>query len=454
MAEAYRGNPRVLAACLLAGIIAFEPCLAQESAPNLDGVVEELRETIKDLQAQLQNLQATVNLLARSSNRKGSKETGESTASPPEVAFDVHLKAAGKAYQEGRRDEERKLFAAAIGHYTRAAQLDPGNDSAYLHRGYCFLQLGEPVLAGADITQSLRLQPNNARAYGVRAQIHAALNEPPEAIADVDAAMERGERTAENYRVRASQYRATQQLTKAADDYSAAVALEPTPQNYVERSSVLLSLGRNTEAQADCAKAIQVDPRFAQGYVCRALAIISQGRTAEAVDDLNHAVQLRPDLMDARNLLTGIQRVVQNGTAAAPLPQSAPRVPPSDASAAQQPETPKSTGIAERLASAASEPRIETSETRLHSGLKPPQLVSRVTPDFPLFARKMNVQGPVELSATIGPDGRVKQVNVVYGDFRFRKAAEDAVKQWIYRPAILDGMPVESTAQISLNFVR
>lgn len=80
------------------------------------------------------------------------------------------------------------------------------------------------------------------------------------------------------------------------------------------------------------------------------------------------------------------------------------------------------------------------------------QLVRRKDPEYPKIARESGVSGVVELIATVGADGRVHAVKVVRGHPLLLQAATDAVKQWIYRPTLLNGQPVETETQILLNF--
>jgi len=83
----------------------------------------------------------------------------------------------------------------------------------------------------------------------------------------------------------------------------------------------------------------------------------------------------------------------------------------------------------------------------------PAQLVYRKEPVYPTAARQMNVKGQVTLEATIGPDGKVRAVRIVSGHPLLAQAAKQAVMEWRYKPTLLDGVPVENTSQISLNFV-
>jgi TonB family protein len=59
----------------------------------------------------------------------------------------------------------------------------------------------------------------------------------------------------------------------------------------------------------------------------------------------------------------------------------------------------------------------------------------------------------VELEATISADGKVKNPRVVHGNSMLQRSAIDAVLQWRYQPAMLNGKPVESPVEIKLNFV-
>ena len=81
------------------------------------------------------------------------------------------------------------------------------------------------------------------------------------------------------------------------------------------------------------------------------------------------------------------------------------------------------------------------------------QLISRRNPEYPQIAKQANAQGEVVLTATITVDGKVKDVKVVSGHPLLRNAAVAAVKQWVYRPTILNGKPVESESRIVLNFL-
>ena len=81
------------------------------------------------------------------------------------------------------------------------------------------------------------------------------------------------------------------------------------------------------------------------------------------------------------------------------------------------------------------------------------QLIRRKDPEYPRLAKEAGARGTVELIATVGADGKVKSVKIMKGHPLLQRAAVDAVMQWLYRPTILNGVPVETQTQIFLNFV-
>ena len=80
------------------------------------------------------------------------------------------------------------------------------------------------------------------------------------------------------------------------------------------------------------------------------------------------------------------------------------------------------------------------------------RLVQRVEPDYPLEAREKHIQGSVVLAVQVMADGTVGKVDVVSGDALLKPAAVQAVRQWKYQPSVVNGRPVETQTQITINF--
>jgi TonB family protein len=79
-------------------------------------------------------------------------------------------------------------------------------------------------------------------------------------------------------------------------------------------------------------------------------------------------------------------------------------------------------------------------------------LVKKTQPVYPASAMQMHVEGAVELLATISKEGNISAVKIISGDARLARAAVDAVKQWKYKPYLLNGEPVEIQTQVTMNF--
>ena len=89
---------------------------------------------------------------------------------------------------------------------------------------------------------------------------------------------------------------------------------------------------------------------------------------------------------------------------------------------------------------------------KLSQGVAQGLLMKRVPPVYPPAAHQARIQGAVELQATIGKDGNIANLKQISGDKVLGHAAIEAVKQWKYRPYLLDGQPVDIQTQVTVNF--
>ena len=89
---------------------------------------------------------------------------------------------------------------------------------------------------------------------------------------------------------------------------------------------------------------------------------------------------------------------------------------------------------------------------RLSSGVTDGLLIHKITPLYPTLARQAGIQGQVLLQATIGRDGTIQNLQLVSGHPMLVGAAINAVRQWRYRPYLLNNEPVEVETQITVNF--
>ena len=87
------------------------------------------------------------------------------------------------------------------------------------------------------------------------------------------------------------------------------------------------------------------------------------------------------------------------------------------------------------------------------SNLGEGSLLRRVQPTYPALAKQVRIQGPVELQAIISKTGTIEHLIVVRGHPMLAAAALEAVRQWRYRPYLLNHEPIEVETEITVNFV-
>ena len=80
------------------------------------------------------------------------------------------------------------------------------------------------------------------------------------------------------------------------------------------------------------------------------------------------------------------------------------------------------------------------------------QLIHRVEPIYPPLARQIQHEGRVELHAFISSEGRIESLEVISGDPLFIQSALAAVREWRYRPTILNGRPIEVDTRITVIY--
>ena len=94
------------------------------------------------------------------------------------------------------------------------------------------------------------------------------------------------------------------------------------------------------------------------------------------------------------------------------------------------------------------------SAVRVGGRIKPPTKIKDVKPVYPAIAQSARIGGVVTIEATIGPDGKVIDAKVVRSIPMLDQAALDAVRQWEYTPALLNGKPVPVVVTATINFTR
>jgi protein TonB len=98
-------------------------------------------------------------------------------------------------------------------------------------------------------------------------------------------------------------------------------------------------------------------------------------------------------------------------------------------------------------------PKVATPQrVRVSQGVVSGLKIRDVKPNYPPLARQARIQGTVVLHAVISKDGSIQGLTLVSGHPMLAPAAIDAVKQWKYKPYLLNGEPVEVDTEVQVNF--
>jgi TonB family protein len=109
----------------------------------------------------------------------------------------------------------------------------------------------------------------------------------------------------------------------------------------------------------------------------------------------------------------------------------------------------------DRSAAAVTSMDILPSNASEHESLRStgiPELRQTVEATYPLLGAHSSVQGSVVLQAVVGTDGSIEELRVISGPAILSTAAQQAVRQWRFKPYLQNGQPVETKARITVNF--
>lgn len=98
-------------------------------------------------------------------------------------------------------------------------------------------------------------------------------------------------------------------------------------------------------------------------------------------------------------------------------------------------------------------PKVATPQrVRVSLGVSQGLLIKKIQPSYPPLARQARIQGRVLLQAEISKDGTIENLRLISGHPMLAPAAIEAVKQWRYKPYMLNGEPVAVETQVEVNF--
>jgi periplasmic protein TonB len=112
-------------------------------------------------------------------------------------------------------------------------------------------------------------------------------------------------------------------------------------------------------------------------------------------------------------------------------------------------------GIVSQTSSLAAAPKlavVQPRRIRVSQGVTRGLLIQKIEPTYPTIARQARIQGDVVLKAIVSKEGNITELELVSGHPMLAPAAIEAVKNWHYRPFLLNGEPIEVETLVTVMF--
>jgi len=310
---------------------------------------------------------------------------------------------------------EAKNWREAVAPLQQLLGADPGNWQFASALGDCFFNLGQYQ----DAIQSYQ--------KGVAAAGSATTIDPKEPSTD---STKKRDGMARMLISEGNAFMKLGENEEAVDAYTKAGAMMDDPNSataYYNICAIQYNTGNDEAALNACNKAIAADPNKANGYFIKGALLLASATEspngnvsvpAGTVEAFTRYLELAPSSPTAKDAKDALAFITNEGGNLATLGSEKP--------------TQGTLEISQDVAAG--------------------QLAHKVDPIYPQLAKISHVQGDVVLKALIGTDGSIENLQVEAGHVLLIKAAVDAVKQWQYRPYLLNGTPVEVRATIKVRF--
>jgi TonB family protein len=198
-------------------------------------------------------------------------------------------------------------------------------------------------------------------------------------------------------------------------------------QDLLARYSTLLSDG-----MANLNKALEIDPHYDDAMAYMSLFIRERADLLGTPEEYRRDIEVA-DQWVQKTIATKKSKASAAGSSYAPPPPPPPPVP-----SANSQQAAKSQQAPQRI--------------NVGGNIQQANLIRKVDPVYPPLAQQARIQGVVRFTATIGKDGSVQNLTLVSGHPLLIESARQAVKQWVYKPVLLNGELVEVVTTIDVDF--
>jgi TonB family protein len=204
---------------------------------------------------------------------------------------------------------------------------------------------------------------------------------------------------------------------------------DPRPfSNYNLRVDLRNSSGQLVEdGLAKLKKALEIDPRYSEAMAYMNLLVRERASLADTQEQYEKDIAIADDWVQKS---LEAKKATAEESAGGGESASAPPPPP-----------PTSTS-----------PESRVRRIRVGGNVQAANLIKKAVPKYPKEAKKAGIQGAVRFQVILSTDGTVQSLQLVSGHPLLVDAARGAIQQWVYRPTLLNGEPVEVVTTVDVNF--
>ena len=211
------------------------------------------------------------------------------------------------AYTRAQTLFHDRKFKEAIALLDPYVVAHPRDARALVLRGDCKADLGDNGGALEDYNSAIKIEPEYAYAYVTRCETRLLLRDKSGALRDCDTAIRLSASDALAYEDRGDVHFELEAYDLALTDYDKAIELgRASAYVFAARCDTERLTGNRERAQADCAKALTIDPKSRRGLWARGRLAIVETRYRDGIADFNAYILQNPKESDVAYYFRGL----------------------------------------------------------------------------------------------------------------------------------------------------
>lgn len=225
----------------------------------------------------------------------------------------ILLAQSARSYFRAGEEFHRSMnYEDAIDQYTKAIELDPEFDDAYINRARAYSQTGDHASAAVDFDRALAFNEKDHELYYLSAREWYLQGKSKVSLAKLNQAIERKRNFLEAYQLRADVYMDLKQYEKALHDYQKCLRINEDEEGYYHLGTAYENLGMLKEAEEAYQQSIDENSRIPETYYALARLKYERKKYDEALDALRQMLALEPGNLDGILLQSKIQAAQGN----------------------------------------------------------------------------------------------------------------------------------------------